>query len=216
MKKIFRIFGKTRKLLFGFLAYVCMSEVYANPTSYFLHIELSPAVCKIDLTQKRSRQCLEGYSLTVTGLYPQGSNRSCETSSMLNLTPVQKRVLMRIMPDENQQARLWRNVGGCIAMNANQYFRLVTNYAEKLKVPAEVSSTTSLRVSKEWLERKFTQLNPGMTLSNLALQCSSADRRTGVLLTNVQVCYQTNGRYTSCPVPQNNSCPDHFVIQGSY
>lgn len=215
MKKVSWIYQFVKGLLCP-LAYFSMPNAYANPSSYVLYIELSPAVCKTDPSQKRSRQCLEGYSLTVSGLYPQGENRSCETSNMLNLTPVQKRVLMRIMPDENQQARLWRSVGGCVAMNANQYFRLVTTYAEKLKVPAEVSTTTSLRVSRDWLEKKFVQLNPGMSSTSLALQCTNTDKRSTALLTHVQVCYQTNGRYLSCQMPQNNSCPDHFVIQGSY
>lgn len=193
-----------------------ITHVYADPSSYILNIQLSPAVCRIDPSQKRARQCLEGYPLTVSGLYPQGSNRSCETSNMLNLTPVQKRVLMRIMPDENQQARLWRSVGGCVAMNANQYFRLMTSYAERLKVPAEVSNSTSLRVSKEWLQKRFLQLNSGMTLSSIELQCGTGDRRSSTLLTNIQVCYKNTGRYISCPTQPTNSCPDHFVIQGSY
>ena len=107
-----------------------ISSAYAAPKSYVLHIELSPAVCQIDASQKRTRQCLEGYSLTVLGLFPEGVDTSrCETSSVVNLSPIQKRVLMRLIPDEASQARLWRSVGGCVSMNASQYFRKVVAFA---------------------------------------------------------------------------------------
>lgn len=199
-------------LLMGFL---CV-KTYANPKQYMLQIELSPAVCKLDPALKRARHCLEGYSLNVSGLYPIGATRSCQTSNVLNLTPVQNRVLMRIMPDENHQARLWRSVGGCVSMNANQYFRLVTNYAAKLKVPDEISTQTNLRVGRDWLERQFTTLNSGMPSSSLVLSCASGPKRDQVLLTSIRVCYKTNGAYSSCPPEQKTSCPAHFMIQGSY
>lgn len=214
--KFFAIKTTLKGILAALFLCCFTAKIYANPTRYVLHIELSPAVCKLDPTQKRTRQCLEGYSLNVSGLYPQGSPKSCVTSNVLNLTPVQNRVLMRIMPDENHQAKLWRSVGGCVSMNANQYFRLVTSYAERLKVPDEVSTQTNLRVGRDWLEKKFTTLNQGMPIQSLVLSCAAGPKKENVLLTSIQVCYRTNGRYTTCQVEQKNSCPAHFVIQGSY
>lgn len=201
--------------IFCFLGGVCASSAYATPNGYVLNVELSPAICKIDTSQKRLRQCLEGYSLSVAGLYPVNSQKKCETSSGLVLTPVQKRVLMRIMPDENVQARLWRQVGGCIDMNANQYFRLMVNYAERLNIAEEFSTTTSLRVNRDWLEKRFIQQNSGMTTTSFQLSCGRLDRNTTVL-TNIQVCYQNSGRYTACQTPPTTKCPEQFVIQGSY
>ena len=205
-----------KSALMGLLVCCFSAKIYANPTSYMLQIELSPAVCKIDSTQKRTRQCLEGYSLNVRGLYPQGATKSCQTSNVLNLTPVQNRVLMRIMPDENHQAKLWRNVGGCVSMNANQYFRLVTSYAERLKVPEEISTQTDLRVGRDWLEKKFMTLNSGMPTQSLVLACAAGPKRGSILLTSIQVCYKTNGRYTNCQTQTKDTCPTHFLIQGSY
>ena len=206
-----------QKSLFMLLLVVglCSTGVYANPKGFILDIELSPAICKIDPKQKRTRQCLEGYSLAVAGLYPIKHTKPCETSSFLTLTPVQKRVLMRIMPDENIQVRLWRSIGGCIGMNAHQYFRLMVNYAERLNIAEEFSTPTTLRVNREWLEKRFIQQNTGMTEQSFKFSCKSLDSKTKVL-TNLKVCYEANGRYTSCGFDDKNSCPTQFVIQGSY
>lgn len=205
-------------LLTGAFVWVLMANVQAAPTGYVLQIELSPAVCRIDDAQKRTRQCLEGYSLIVSGLYPEGvSSKSCETSNVAVLTPIQKRLLMRIMPDENSQARLWRTVGGCVSMNASQYFRMVVNFAERLNMPSEVTSPTTIRVNREGLQQKFIQLNAGMPPSALQFGCDSETRSSQTLLTNIQVCYQTNGRYRTCHVERvGSSCPAQFAVQGSY
>lgn len=217
MKQLLWLIYTTKWLLAGTFGCFLAGTVWAAPTGFVLQIELSPAVCNIDPAQKRTRQCLEGYSLTVSGLMPEGvSGKSCETSSVPTLTPVQKRVLMRIMPDENAQARLWRSVGGCVSMNASQYFRTMVNFAEKLNMPSEVTSPTSIRMNREGLQQRFSQLNTGMPTTALQLGCGSANRNSPTLLTDIRVCYQTNGRYKTCHVERVSSCPSQFVIQGSY
>lgn len=193
-----------------------MAKVWAAPNGFIMQIELSPAMCKIDHSQKKMRQCLEGYSLVVSKLIPEGVNpKSCETSSVAVLTPVQKRILMRIMPDENAQARLWRAVGGCVSMNAGQYFRLIVRYAEKLNMPAEVTTPNSIVVNRDRLKQRFIQLNPNMPSTAIQFSCAAAQHKP--VLTKIQLCYKTNGNYTPCrEVVVNASCPSQFAIQGSY
>ncbi len=192
------------------------SNAHAAPKNYVLHIELSPAVCKIDPLQKRTRQCLEGYSLTVLGLFPDGVDTSrCETSSAVNLSPIQKRVLMRLIPDEASQARLWRSVGGCVSMNASQYFRKVVAFAEQLKIPSEVTSPTTIRVSRSKVENQFYQLNSGLSSSSLKMGCRG-EGGVSNLLTDVKVCYRSNGKYQACQIQQRSTCPSQVLIKGSY
>lgn len=193
-----------------------ISSAYAAPKSYVLHIELSPAVCHVDPLQKRTRQCLEGYSLTVLGLFPEGVDASrCETSSAVNLSPIQKRVLMRLIPDEASQARLWRSVGGCVSMNASQYFRKVVAFAEQLKIPSEVTSPTTIRVSRSKVENQFYQLNSGLSSSSLKMDCRG-EGGVSNLLTDVKVCYRSNGKYQACHIQQRSTCPSQVLIKGSY
>jgi ribonuclease T2 len=187
----------------------------AAPSGYVLHIELAPALCKLDASMQRSRQCLEGYSLTVSGLMPEGVNGLyCPTSSSAVLSPVQKRLLMRIMPDENSQVRLWRSVGGCVSMNATQYFRMMVNLAEKLNMPAEVTTPTTISVNFERLKQRFVQLNAGLNSSSIQLSCSNS--RGNRVLTKIQVCYSSNGNYRACRTEQVQSCAGQMNIQGSY
>lgn len=192
------------------------SNAHAAPKNYVLHIELSPAVCKIDPLQKRTRQCLEGYALTVLGLFPEGVDVSrCQTSSAVNLSPIQKRVLMRLIPDEASQARLWRSVGGCVSMNSSQYFRKVVAFAEQLKIPSEVTSPTTIRISRSKVENQFYQLNSGLNASSLKLDCRG-DASQATLLTDVKVCYRSNGQYQACHTQQSSTCPSQVLIKGSY
>ena len=212
-KNVFLRFGCVGILL---LLLGWTQQLYAAPPKgYILHIELSPAVCKIDPLQKRTRQCLEGYSLTVLGLFPEGVEiNNCETSSSATLSPVQRRVVMRLIPDEAAQARLWRSVGGCVSMNASQYFRKLVTYAEQLKVPPEVTSLTTIKVSRSKLENRFYQMNSGLNQSSLKLTCAGSGR--AAVLTDVKICYRTNGQYQACHIQHTTNCPSNMLIQGSY
>ena len=71
--------------------------------------------------------------MTIAGLLPETTEEDCTTSSSANLSPIQANVVSRIMPGENSRAQLWHSVGGCLPMNASQYFRTIINYAERLK-----------------------------------------------------------------------------------
>ncbi|MFB2538723.1 MULTISPECIES: ribonuclease I [unclassified Acinetobacter] len=193
------------------------SKAHAAPTGFVLDIEMSPATCRLNPQQNRTRQCLEGYSLSVIGLLPDGVNpRQCETSNSFYLTPVQKRLLMRIMPDENAQVRLWRSVGGCVEMNASQYFRTMVTYADSLNIPSEVTTPNTIRVYRDGLQRRFMQLNPNMPAQSVQFSCQNQRNGTPVL-TQVRVCYNAGGRYQACRVERmSNSCGAQMVVQGSY
>lgn len=206
------------KIFMAGVLYAWLANIsWAMPTGYMLHIELSPAVCKLDSFQKRTRQCLDGYSLVVLGLIPEGVNpQSCATSSVPTLTPIQKRVLMRIMPDVNAQTRLWRSIGGCISMSASQYFRTMVNLAEQLNMPSDVTTPTSIVVTKERLQQRFSELNNEMPVDALRLNCDSNLRNNSAILTHIQVCYKTNGQFKTCRIEQTATCPARFTIQGSY
>ena len=190
--------------------------VMAAPNGYLLKINLVPALCRIDDSFRNSRQCMEGYALTVTGLLPEGVNtRKCATSSNANLSPVQNRLLTRIMPDENDRVRLWRAVGGCVGTTANQYFRSMINNAEHLKVPPEVTPPNSVRVNRMALKARFVDLNPGLTVDGINFNCMP-DRNNTMLLTHINVCYLPNGRFRACSGARVVTCPNTVTIQGNY
>ncbi|MER1972766.1 MAG: hypothetical protein ABS880_03280, partial [Psychrobacter alimentarius] len=72
-----------------------------------LMIEMTPALCSIQPTRARMRQCLEGYSLNVSGL-DMGYGERCGRGSEPRLTPLQLKVVNRVMPDITVRSQAWQ------------------------------------------------------------------------------------------------------------
>ncbi|MFW1836905.1 ribonuclease I, partial [Acinetobacter baumannii] len=85
----------------------------------------------------------EGSSRPITGLMPETTRPDCSTQRAATLSPLQAKVVARVMPDTNARVQLWRSVGGCVPMNASQYVRTIINFAERLKIPANLTSSTN-------------------------------------------------------------------------
>ncbi|RZG77996.1 ribonuclease T2 family protein [Acinetobacter sp. WCHAc060025] len=181
---------------------------------YVMQVQLTPAVCALDSTKQKQRKCLEGYSLTITGLLPETTERNCSTNSSASLSPLQAKVVARVMPEENARVQLWRTVGGCVPMNAAQYFRTVINLADKLKVPTELTSAENKNVQHHALKSQIVRLNPGMNSESIRFTCQSY--ASNPVLTEVQVCYRVNGQYKQCSNHIVSNCPNTFSIKGTY
>lgn len=182
---------------------------------YMMQVQLTPATCTIDSSKQRQRKCLEGYSLTIDGLWPEtAANSNCTTTSSGRLAPIQAKVVARVMPDENARLQLWRNLGGCIPMNVSQYFRMVINLADKLKVPNEMVGEATLKVQHNAIRTQFLRLNPSLPAAGLKLNCQSS--RGTSILTEIQICYTSTGKYKACSTQVVANCPASFTIKGSY
>lgn len=181
---------------------------------YVMRVQMTPAVCALDPSRQKTRQCLEGYSLTIAGLLPETTAENCRTASSATLTPIQANVVSRIMPGENSRAQLWQSVGGCLSMNASQYFRTIINYAERLKVPADLTGPLSRQVQQTALKQQFLRLNPSLPGNGIRFSCESL--KGTPVLTEVQVCYRVNGQYKQCSNEVVASCPGSFTVKGAY
>lgn len=202
------------------LAYIVplgSTTAIAATTGYVLKLNLTPAVCRLDATQKRTRQCTGGYSTTVAGLWPEGVNmRQCSISGTPNFAPVQRRLLSRVMPDENQQIRLWRSVGGCLSMNSTRYFRTLLETAEQVRLPPEVTPQRNVFVNRIALRQRFAQLNRGLTTESLYFSCAVDRSRNIALLTQINICLNVNGNYKPCEGARILTCPNIFSVQAVY
>lgn len=206
-------------LFSGTLVYCFSISAHAAKTStplgYVLHIQMTPAVCALDTSQQKQRKCLEGYSLTIGSLVPENMDTECGTTMSPALPPLQAKVVANVIPDEPYRTQLWRTVGGCMQMNASQYFRTIINYAQNLKIPAILTDSTSHNISKQSLENQFLSLNHGLSDKGIHLTCQKEGRTT--FLTHISVCYKTNGQFKNCPDSVLvSSCPNSFNIQGTY
>ena len=191
-------------------------QLHAAPQlqGYVMQVQLTPAVCALDSSKQKQRKCLEGYSLTITGLLPETTERNCTTNTSASLTPLQAKVVARVMPEENARIQLWRSVGGCVPMNASQYFRTIINFAERLKIPADLTSSNTIEVQKENLRQQFTKLNPSLPPNGIRFTCQAS--KFDSILTEIRVCYQKNGQYKQCSSHVVTGCPSEFTIKGSY
>jgi len=181
---------------------------------YVMQVQMTPAICAMDRNSAKQRKCLEGYSLTIAGLIPETNASDCTTQSSALLSPLQTKVVVRVMPEDRVRLQLWRNIGGCVPMNASQYFRTMINLAEKLKIPTELTSYDDVRIQQNNLKAQFLKLNPTMPSNGIVFSCQSI--KSQPILTDVRVCYKANGQYNSCSSQVVSNCPREFLIKGSY
>ena len=190
-------------------------RVFAAPVQgYMMVVQMTPAVCMLDTQKSKKRKCLEGYSLNISGLFPETSETECRTASSAVLSPLQAKVVARVMPDENTRVQLWQAIGGCVPMNASQYFRTVINYAERLKIPSELTSPENRTMHMTNLRLQFLRLNPALPIGALKFNCAAV--KGTPILTEVKLCYKNNGQYKQCSAVVENTCPNSFTIKGSY
>ena len=203
-------------LIIGLFGLVTASTVQAErPTSYTLVINLTPALCATNPELRRLRQCQEGFSLTVSQLQPEPpSQRDC-AQEPARLSPLQARVVERVMPDAQLRNEAWRTSGSCSGMSANVYFRTITNYAGRLKVPPEFNTDQAVIVHKDQLLQQLVDLNAGLKSNGLQLNCAKNPKFRQPMLTEVRVCYSPNGAYIDCPSTVESNCPDRFVVHGA-
>ncbi len=193
------------------------SVLHAEPVNlqgYVMHVQMTPAACALDPSKQKQRKCLEGYSLTITGLMPETNQGNCSTDSSATLSPLQAKVVARVMPDNNARVQLWKSVGGCVPMNASQYFRTVINFAERLKIPASLTSSTNVEMQQSTLRQQFVRLNPSLPQNGIRFSCQLS--RSDVVLTEVKVCYTVKGQYKQCANHVVSNCPGEIMIKGSY
>ncbi|WP_313034116.1 ribonuclease T2 family protein [Acinetobacter sp.] len=190
-------------------------QIFAAPLQgYIMVVQMTPAVCMFDPQKAKQRKCLEGYSLNISGLYPETSQTECRTASSANLSPLQAKVVARVMPDENARTQLWHGIGGCVQMNSSQYFRTIINYAERLKIPTELTSPETRVMYQANLRQQFLRLNPSLPANAIQFNCVTS--QGNAVLTEVKLCYKNNGQYKRCSVQVENTCPNAFTIKGSY
>ncbi len=176
-----------------------------------LMIEMTPALCRLQPTRVRMRQCLEGYSLTVSGL-DLGYGAHCGRGGEPRLTPLQLKVVNRIMPDSTVRSQAWRQYGACSPLSSSSYFRQIINYAGALKLPSELNTGNSYTVSKSRFINQMTRLNHGMSSTSLDLICQKDPSRRQPVLTDIHVCYDSN-QFGSCSHVVDN-CGRNFIISG--
>ncbi len=216
-------------MLLSLLASICISPLlltraYAEdgvappPSSFTLIIRMTPAVCALDPEMQKLRQCQDGFTLTISSLQAERNNgKRLENCSRepTNLSPLQERVVERVMPDKQLRDEDWEKNGSCTGMTSSTYFRTIATYAQRLKVPSELASPRDTVLSKAYIINRLQQLNPGLTEKSILLRCTPDSAHDTPVLTEIRSCYTTQGQYDVCPAYLKSTCPANVLIHGS-
>lgn len=202
--------------LCGLFSISVNAEDFANPPSSFtLIIRMTPAACALDPALQKLRQCQDGFTLTISSLQAERvGGRRLENCSRnpTNLSPLQERVVERVMPDKQLRDEDWQRNGSCTGMSPTVYFRTIATYAQRLKIPSELASPRDTVLTKSHIISKLQQLNPGLTEKSLLLRCTVESGRDLPVLTELRSCYNTQGQYDACPASFKSNCPSSVVI----
>lgn len=215
MRKYQRISG----LLTCLLGLLCMQSVFAEPNHphqpYLLSIKLAPAFCVLNPDRQKTKQCQEGYAIIVHGLWKEKSASKNDipcTERSPELSPLQQQVLERIMPDEDMRNKAWQRYGACTGMSAQEYFRIVMSYANKLRLPNLLKEETrdDREFEQEFLVQEIQKMNVSLPEKGFYLRCQAKQDKT--FLTEVRVCYDKLGQFAECKNYQPN-CPQLITLR---
>ncbi|MCC6374647.1 MAG: hypothetical protein IT465_07550 [Moraxellaceae bacterium] len=181
---------------------------------YLLSINLAPAACVVNPEHSQLRQCQEGYAVIVRGLWkekPEAKSGSCSEKAP-ELSPIQQRVLEKIMPDEEMRNKAWQRYGACTGLSAQEYFRAVMSYANKLKLPALFTqeAPSDREFEQAFLAQEVQKLNNDLPEKGFYFRCQTHNDKT--FLTEVRVCYDKLGQFVSCKKFQPN-CPNLITLR---
>ncbi|HEX5276117.1 MAG TPA: hypothetical protein VFW42_00440 [Fluviicoccus sp.] len=198
------------------MAVSAVGEETPQPHYYTLSISLAPALCKLHPENRELRICQEGYSVIVQGYWPEREDgRKLQNCSREHpdLSPVQERVLEKLMPDDPMRAKEWQKHGSCTGMTAREYFRALMSSANRLRLPSQINSEGKDQVmDRNHLVAEIMRLNNGLPEKGIYLRCNGPENNNQ-LLTELRVCYKPNGQFTECATSFRPNCPSTVTIR---
>jgi len=173
---------------------------------YVLALSWSPTFCDSEAAGRNREQCGEDkdFSWVVHGLWPQndkGWPENCPTSEGTRVPERIGRMVMDIMPSMGLIGHQWRKHGSCSGLSMSDYFKLVRQAHDSIRIPAELSDVgRESRTSPQAVEAAFIRSNPGLTRSAVAVTC---DRER---VDEVRICLDKSLGFRNCPEVDSRSC----------
>lgn len=179
---------------------------------YVLSLSWSPTYCDSDAGQGNRVQCGTGkrFGWVVHGLWPQnerGYPQDCESTEGDRVPDSIAREIMDIMPGIGLIGHQWRKHGTCSGLPMADYFALVRQAYDTIRIPPQVSSVRQpLQISPAALEQAFIRSNPGLAGSAVAVTCDSQR------VDEVRICLDTTLAFRACPEVDQRSCKRSDLI----
>lgn len=171
-----------------------------------LALSWSPTFCDSEAAGRNREQCGEGkdFGWVVHGLWPQnekGWPENCPTAEGSRVPERVGQTVMDIMPSMGLIGHQWRKHGSCSGLGMSDYFKLVRQAHDKIRIPDELADVDrQSRTSPEAIEAAFIRSNPGLTRSAVAVTC---DRER---VDEVRICLDRSLGFRSCAEVDSRSC----------
>ena len=179
---------------------------------YVLALSWSPTFCDSEAAGRNREQCGEDkdFGWIVHGLWPQndkGWPENCPTSEGSRVPERIGRTVIDIMPSMGLIGHQWRKHGSCSSLSMSDYFKLVRQAYDTIRIPAELSNVDrESRTSPQAVEAAFIRSNPGLARSAVAVTC---DRER---VDEVRICLDKSLGFRTCPEVDSRSCRRSDIV----
>jgi len=173
---------------------------------YVLSLSWSPTYCANGGDKRSTAQCQIGASngFVLHGLWPQfekGYPTECATDQK-DLPKSMLETAYRLYPDDRLAEREWKRHGTCTARAPVDYLADTAGARERVKIPTVFQKPKSeLSLSPSDVEKAFTEANPGLAPTMMAVSCRKA------ILQEVRICFTKDLKsFRACPEIDTESC----------
>lgn len=169
------------------------ATVATSPQSfdyYLLNLSWSPEFCA---THPDKAECAQHLGFVLHGLWPQNANGSYPENCSNAPGPTDPSQYSDLYPDPGLLQHEWQTHGTCSGLTPDAFFALARQAVHSVAIPDQLKSLqqqTSLPPGD--ILHLFTQSNPSIPASSLALNCGNN------YLTAVEVCLSKSLQPTDC------------------
>lgn len=173
---------------------------------YVLSLSWSPTFCDSEAAGRNREQCGSDkrFGWVVHGLWPQhesGWPENCPTQEGSRVPERIGRDIIDIMPSMGLIGHQWRKHGSCSGLPMSDYFKLVRQAHDKIRIPDELTNVDrQSRTSPDAIEAAFIRSNPGLDRSAVAVTC---DRER---VDEVRICLDHSLGFRPCAEVDSRSC----------
>ena len=157
---------------------------------YLLSLSWSPEYCH---SHPSAAECSAHDAFVLHGLWPQNANGRYPENCSNAPGPADPSAYRDLYPDAGLLEHEWQAHGTCSGLSADDFFNTARAAYQSVKIPSALSGLTSrTSMPPDQILGLFSQTNPAIPLSSLALSCGNN------YLTAVEVCLDKSLHPTAC------------------
>ena len=169
---------------------LALTAAPGNFDFYVLNLSWSPEFCH---SHPDAAECTQHRSFTLHGLWPQNNNGTYPEDCSNAPGPSVPSEYADIYPDPTLLQHEWQTHGTCSGLAPDAFFALARHADQSIIIPAALSHPTQqITETPAQLLDLFTQSNPGLHSSSLAISCGNN------YLTAIEVCLDKDLKPESC------------------